>query len=280
MTSAASVPSVRRVPIDLLTVVSIAFLAYLLGTALHEHLGHAVSCLALGGTLRELGAFYVDCSYGGMSDLGIRLVALAGPLVSLLTGLVCFAVLRAGRVTSPHLIFFLWLLGSVGALTASGYLLFSGVTGLGDFGTSRDGAAYELSPEWLWRTLLVALGVAAYTLSVRVMLARMGAVIGGEGVARVRHAQRLSLTSYLAGGVVSVLVGLFNPLGLVIVLTSAAAASLGGTSGLAWTMQFMNRHVQSSQPPLALPRNWAWTLGGLLFTLLYAVFLGPSIRLR
>ena len=40
-------------------------------------------------------------------------------------------------------------------MTAAGYLLFSGFTGLGDFGTSRDGALYLAQPEWLWRLALV-----------------------------------------------------------------------------------------------------------------------------
>lgn len=263
---------------DVLTVMAISSLAYLLGTALHEHLGHSASCLGLGGSIRELNAFYVDCNYQGMSDLSIRLVALAGPLVSLVQGLLAFAALRQARGASPQLRFFLWLMGGLGLMTATGYLLFSGVTGLGDFGTSRDGMLYQLSPEWLWRAVLVLLGVVGYTLSIRAMLSGMEDMIGGSGPDRVRRAQRLSLTAYLTGGLVSVLIGFLNPEGIVIVLASAAAASLGGTSALAWTMRLLKHDQQTGTPPLTLSRQWGWIVAGVLFTLVYGLWLGPSIK--
>jgi len=65
-------------------------------------------------------------------------------------------------------------------------------------------------------------------------LRKMDKLIGGEGTARVAQAEKLALTSYLTGTVMSVLIGLLNPHGIIIVITSAAAATLGGTSGLAW----------------------------------------------
>jgi hypothetical protein len=95
----------------------------------------------------------------------------------------------------------------------------------------------------------------------------------------VSRAQRLALTSYLAGGLVSVIIGAFNPQGIVIVLISAVAASLGGTSGLAWEMQFMNREKQSSQAPFQLERQWAWIVAGVIIILLFGIILGPSIKL-
>ena len=103
-------------------------------------------------------------------------------------------------------------------------------------------------------------------------------LIGGSGPSRVAHAQRLSLTSYLAGGLVSVVIGLVNPQGLVIVLISAGAASFGGTSGLAWGMQFMDRQRQSSQPPLEIAQNWGWIIAGIAVVLLYGAIFGPSLR--
>lgn len=124
----------------------------------------------------------------------------------------------------------------------------------------------------------MVLGTAGYALSLSVLRRRMEALIGGSGRLRVDRAQRLALTSYLAGGLVSVLIGLFNPLGPVIVLTSAAAASLGGASGLAWGMQLMDRTRVSRQPPLALRRSWPWITVSLLLTLIYAVVLGPSLH--
>lgn len=263
---------------DVLTIMAISSLTYLLGTAIHEHLGHGASCLGLGGQFKEVGAFYVDCHYQGMSDLNIRLMALAGPLASLVQGFLAFAAFRQSRDASPHLRFFLWLLGSLGLMTATGYLLFSGLTGLGDFGVSRDGTFYQVSPEWLWRVLLILLGAAGYALTVRTMLSTMDTLIGGSGPDRMRRAAGLALTAYLTGGLVSVLIGLLNPQGIFIVLASAAAASLGGTSALAWTMTFLKRDRTTTDPPLILSRQWSWIAAGLIFTLIYGLWLGPSIN--
>jgi len=79
---------------DLLTLIAVSALAYILEVALHEHLGHAAVCILLGGHPTELGAFYVECDYANMSALAVRLVALAGPVVSLLTGVISFRSLR------------------------------------------------------------------------------------------------------------------------------------------------------------------------------------------
>lgn len=209
----------------------------------------------------------------------IRLVALAGPIVSLLLGVAALGAARRVAAGAAGAQLWLWLLGTIGLLTATGYMLFSGITGLGDIGVSRDGALYALTPEWLWRVVVTALGAAGYALSVRASIRCMEQIIGGSGPGRVARAQRLSLTSYLTGGLVSVLIGLLNPLGLVIVLTSAAAATFGGTSGLAWGMQFMRRSHETAQPPLQIGRSWGWIAAGVAVVALYGAIFGPSVRL-
>src|SRR5215469_8315756 len=75
---------------DLLTLIGVSALAYVLATALHEHLGHALACVALGSHPLEMGAFYIECDDTRLGSVSLRLVSLAGPVVSLLTGLVCF----------------------------------------------------------------------------------------------------------------------------------------------------------------------------------------------
>jgi hypothetical protein len=108
----------------------------------------------------------------------------------------------------------------------------------------------------------------------------MDQLIGGEGNARVQRAQRLALTSYVTGGVMCILIGLLNPKGFIIdVIISAAAYSLGGTSGLAWMMQLLDRSKSSLAPPLRLDRSWAWVIAGFAVTAIYAVIFGPTVRL-
>ena len=264
--------------IDYLTVIALSMLAYTLAVVLHEHLGHALACVSLGGHPAELGAYYVDCQYANMPDLSIRLVALAGPIISLITGALGLLILDRIPRGSAHLRYWAWLFGTISLMTATGYLLFSGFTGLGDFGTSRDGALYLARPEWLWRLASSVIGAAGYALVIYLSLRKMDKLIGGEGIARVAHAQKLSLTSYLTGTVMAVLIGFLNPHGIVIVLVSAAASTLGGTSGLAWMMQMLNRKKALSEAPLRLERSWFWVGLGFLVTILYAIILGPTLR--
>lgn len=276
MTESKAKPSTYE--IDYLTVIALSMLAYTLAVLLHEHLGHALTCVSLGGHPAELGAFYVDCTYANMPDFLIRLVALAGPIVSLITGIVGLLVLDRIPKGSSHMRYWAWLFGTISLMTAAGYLMFSGITGLGDFGTSRDGALYLARPEWLWRLASAVIGVAGYALVIYLSLREMDKLIGGEGTVRVAHAQKLALTSYLTGTLMSVIIGLLNPQGIVIVLISAAASTLGGTSGLAWMMQMLNRKQISSTSPLRLERSWFWVSMGFIVAILYAVILGPTLR--
>jgi hypothetical protein len=263
---------------DLPTLIGVSALAYVLATALHEHFGHAAACLALGSHPTELGAFYVECDDARLSAFAVRLVALAGPFVSLLTGLVCFGALRR----LPHLagagFYFVWLLGAIGLMQAAGYLMFSGLSGQGDLGTTRDGALYGASPEWLWRGASLALGVLAY---VRVMRSAVRAIaprVNGSGAPRVRVARLTALASYLTGAAVSVTIGLFSPKGFIIVLLSAMAASLGGTAGLLFMMQWLNRQPPVQGPGLYFARSWGWIAAGAAATLFYAAIFGPTLR--
>jgi len=90
---------------------------------------------------------------------------------------------------------------------------------------------------------------------------------------------KLTLIPYLAGGLAFCLAGLFNPVGMKLVLLSAAAASFGGTAGLVW-LSVMARHLKpaASVPPVALARNGCWIVMGLSSTILLVGVLGPGVR--
>jgi hypothetical protein len=260
------------------TLIAISALAYIIATGLHEHLGHSAACLLLGSKPLEVGAFYVDCNDATLSSLSIRLVALAGPLVSLLTGVLSFSVLRRWAPQSSTAYYFVWLLGTIGFMSATGYLLFSGISGIGDFGTGPDGVFYQASPEWLWRAALTLCGIASYMGVIYLAVGLINPRIAGLGRDRIRAARLLANTSYLTGAVVSIVIGLFNPHGLIIVATSAAASSLGATSGLLWMMQLLDRNIEVPAPGLSFPRSWRWIALGAIVTVVYALVLGPTLH--
>ncbi len=261
---------------DRLTLVAVSALAYILSVALHEHLGHATACALLGSHPNELGAFYVDCDDTRLTSLGIRLVAIAGPLVSLALGLICVPL--AARCTSPAAFYFTWLLGALGLMEAAGYPLFSGVTGLGDLGTTSGGALSGVSPEWAWRTAETAASLVAYIAVVRYAARAIAPRLSGGGRARI-HAVRITLMwSYFAGAAVYVPIGFLNPHGLVIVLTSALASSMGGTSGLLWMPRVLGREPPATGPGIYFARSWEWIVVAAVLTAGYAAVFGPTLR--
>ena len=156
-------------------------------------------------------------------------------------------------------------------------MLFSGVAGIGDLGTTESGVFHQLEPEWLVRGSLTILGLIAYYIVIHISIAKMDTFIGGERLERVRRAQALSLISYLSGGVIALLIGMLNPYGLFIILASAVAASMGGTSGLAWMMQMLDRKKVTGEEPFVLERNWAWIALSVIFVGFYTILFGPTI---
>src|SRR4029077_6374849 len=127
--------------------------------------------------------------------------------------------------------YFLWLFAAVNLLTAFGYLLFSGIGGIG-YGCR---VTHDVPHIGLWRVAEVVAGAVLYfVVAPRLLMPPLDPWLGRNAAVRERRARTLSLIPYLAGGVTLCLAGILNPLGLKIVLISAVAASFGGTSLLAW----------------------------------------------
>ena len=98
--------------------------------------------------------------------------------------------------------------------------------------------------------------------------------------ARVKTAYVYTLVPYFAGCVFYVVAGLRNPEGLLLVIVSAVAASLGGTSGFAWGPQLLRDPdiPAASRDVLVLSRNWRWVALGGLVAAAFVIVLGPGIR--
>ena len=134
---------------------------------------------------------------------------------------------------------------------------------------------------WMWRAGLALFGCLTYLWFVWIALLQMGRIVGGEEPERSRRVGQLALVPYLTGGIVSCLAGLLNPVGMVLVGISAAAASFGGTSGLAWMMQlFPSAHIpKAPAPPLTIPRHVGWIAAGGALLTAFVLVLGPGVRL-
>jgi hypothetical protein len=269
MNHRSAVATEQPVSAERWTLIAVSCLAYILAVALHEHGGHSAACVLLGGRPLEMGAFYVSCDQTRLSPLDIRLVAVAGPAVSLILGVGCFAVL--GKLRGAATTYFLWLLGTVGLMEVSGYLLFSGVTGLGDLGTGPDGVLFGASPQLLWRGILTLSGAFTYVWVVHFSLERFEPFFFGTGPERLTLPRRAALTSYCMGAATYLLVGAFNPHGWQILLTSVLPAGLGGTSGLLWMFQLADPEGRAYGPGFTFERHWRWIAAGLIVTLAYGL---------
>jgi hypothetical protein len=258
-------------PADLLTLIAIAIVAYVLANLLHEGLGHGGACLLTGGKPLVLSTVHFEC------EKTTRFIAAAGTLVNLAAGFLCLGLLRVARGASPCLRYFLWLSMTINLLQAGGYFLFSGVANIGDWAVVVEG----LAPSWIWRLGLIVLGIVSYLFFVWLSLLEMRPFIGSDDPQRLRRARRLALVPYFTGGMAYCIPGFLNPVGIVLVAISAAAASFGGTSGLAWMTEMLKGNwipKPPPGPPLPIPRNWGWiAYGGVLFVFFVAV-LGPGVH--
>jgi hypothetical protein len=204
-----------------------------------------------------------------------RLIAAGGTLANLAGALVSWIASRF-VVRSTRLRYFLWLLMTINLLEFSGYFLFSGVANIGDWAA----VIQRLQPAWLWRIGLTLVGVAAYLVCVWIALFQMRPFLGAEWPERLRRARRFTWTPYLTGGILMCIAGLFNPVGMILIAISAAAASFGGTSGLAWMgMLLRGTRIPTSalqMPPLT--RSWEWIISGGVLAVLFIVILGSGVK--
>lgn len=260
---------------DRATLAAIGVVAYALANLLHEGVGHGGACLLMGGHPRLLTSLHFDGDESGLSSGALRFLAAGGTLTNLAASAVAFLALRLGRRLPPHTRYFLWLLATINLLQGTGYLLFSGVGGIGDWAAVVRG----WGPAGLWRVLLAVAGGVAYWFAVRFSLRQLGPFLGPTE--RARRALPLLVVPYIAGALLYCLSGLFNPEGPALILVSGAAASLGGTSGLAWGASLLRGGAIPASPeePLPLPRHWDWIAVASALAAFFVSILGPGIRL-
>ena len=239
--------------IDKATIAGLALLLMPLLTMAHEIGGHAAACVATGGTLKELGAFYVECGNSGPG--AARIVALAGMGMDAALGLIAWRVWRGLRGDLARLTgWYVWLCLS---FSAAGYFLFSGVSGIGDLGPGEGGGIGPLPQPLIWRAVFAAGGGYAYWRLVKAGIATLGEMVGqGEDTKPARRA--VAHVFYAA------------------LCLAAGAASIGGKAGLI-NIGF-SAAAGAGGKPFTIARNGWLIAAGALVSLAFAMVLGPTIR--
>ncbi len=257
--------------IDLPTIAGIALLLMPLLTMAHEIGGHVAACVAVGGKLRELGAFYVECDTA--NNAARRIVALAGMGMDAALALISFQLWRRCKSDLAQLIcWFCWLCF---AFSAAGYFLFSGVSGIGDLGPGEGGGIGPLPWEWLWRVAFAVAGGIVYWKLVGGGIAALNGMIG-QGLETRPARRKIAHGFYFTLCLSAVLASIPNPVGLVITLTSATAASFGGKAGMI-SIGFSAREGGETLP-FTIARNWLLIIAGILASGVFVAVLGPTLR--
>src|SRR5262249_27183431 len=137
----------RAVPSDLLTVASIAVIAYAASNVLHEAVGHGGACILVGGAPRLLTSLSFGCDTNGAGAMANKVVPAGGTIVNLLIGGVTALLYRRGGERSMTARYSLWLFATINLMQGFGYLFFSGVGRVGDWAAVMAG----VQPVWAWR---------------------------------------------------------------------------------------------------------------------------------
>lgn len=268
-------PRLSRV--DVPTVLAMSALAYTLANMVHEGLGHGGMCLLVGARPTVLNAIFFEYADQAATVTQQRWISAGGSLANVIVGLPIVWVLRRGRPSNPSWRYFLWLFSAVNLLTAFGYLLYSGIGGIGDWAHVVDG----LGSPVLFRGGMSILGAVLYfVVAPRLLMPPLDPFLGRDLEVRLGRARSLSLVPYFAGGVSLILAGILNPYGVRVVLISAVAAAFGGTSLLAWYPGIPRKFSQQTpEVPLPIQRSWGWIIAGAIVLAVFVLVLGPGVRL-
>ena len=254
---------------DRTTIIAISIVAFALANVLHEGAGHGGACVLSGGHAKVLSSVHFECGHDS------RFIAAAGTLINFIAGFLCWIGLRAVNAVRGHLRYFLWLLMTINLLQGGGYFLFSGLANFGDWAY----VIHDFEPAWLWRVGLVVLGVVSYVLLVWLALRELRPFLA-ERDWRRGGAKDLTMIPYITGGILYTVAGMFNPVGMILVALSAAAASFGGTSGMVWMTQYLGGKFapKTASLPAALQRSPGWIIAAVITAMIFVGVLGRGVR--
>jgi hypothetical protein len=254
---------------DALTVTGISLLAAMLADVLHEGLGHAALALISGTQSGVLS------TVAWSSPLDSKLVAAGGTLANLAAGIVFWIALSSAKRASVHLRFFLLTSAAFNLFAGTGYFFFSGVTNSGDWAV----VIADLNPHWLWRTLLVVVGMVAYYVAVFIIGTGLVRYVSVPRTEQMRL-RRLTLIPYFSAALLLATGGLLNPTGIQLVWQSALPGAAGAHSGLLWLRYYIPRETVPEGGSEGMGRNYVWIIVAAILSLIFIFGLGRGITLH
>lgn len=254
---------------DALTVCAISLLSAMLANVVHEGLGHGAVALMTGAQSGVL------TTVAWSSAFDSRLVAAGGALANLAAGIVSWIALRSAKRASVYLRFFLLTSVAFNLLAGTGYFFFSGVTNFGDWAV----VIADLHPYWLWRTLLVVIGMASYYVAIVVVGVGLVRYVGVPRT-ELRRLRKLTFISYFSAAFLLSAGGLLNPIGIQLVWQSALPGAAGADCGLLWLQYYIPKKTVPELGSEGIGRNYVWIIVAAILSLIFIFVLGRGITLH
>jgi hypothetical protein len=210
---------------DKLTIVSMAVVASASATLLHEGVGHGLTAWLRGDIPTELTSNHLS------SLRPDRWVDAGGTLVNLFVG-ACF--LLASRVAGDraNVRYFFWIFAALNLLHGTGYFLFSGISGFGDWNEVIRG----LPNQAVLRIGMTVLGAVMYFFAVWILALSIRPFVPERRMYNI-----VGRLPYCAAALFSCAAGALDPLGVKLLLVSTIPAAFGGSSGLLWADTLLPR---------------------------------------
>ncbi len=245
---------------DVITIVSMAVLAAAAATVIHEGIGHGLLAWLRGDIPTQLTSNHLSTVRAD------RWVEAGGTIANLLAGGVFVLAARAAG-DRANLRYFCWLLAVMNLLSGAGYFLFSGTFGFGDWQEVIRGLQHQA----LLRAAMSVFGVILYVAVVRLLAIELSPFCPDRRTYNV-----VGRLPYIAAGLFSCSAGIFDPLGLKLLLLSTIPAAFGGSSGLLWADNFLPR--PPSQIRLSVRRQPSVWIVAVVLGAVYILVLGRGIQ--
>jgi hypothetical protein len=237
-----------------------AVIASAAATLLHEGLGHGVTAWLRGDIPTELTSNHLS------SVRPDKWVDAGGTIVNLVVGAGALLISRrAGRHANTR--YFFWLLAALNLLPGAGYFLFSGIFGFGDWYQ----IIADLPHPILARIVMALFGAALYVWVVK----GLAVAIRPYVPARPTY-NTVGRLPYYAACLFSCAAGIFDPLGIKLLLVSTMPAAFGGSSGLMWADALMPADFTTE--PLVVTRAPTWWIAAIVLGGAYIAILGRGIQ--
>jgi hypothetical protein len=242
------------------TIVSMAVLASMAATLLHEGVGHGLIAWLRGDIPTELTSNHLSSLH---TD---RWVEAGGTLVNLFAGAMCLLIARtAGR--RANLRYFLWILAALNLLPGAGYFLFSGIFGFGDWQEVIRGLPHQAG---------LRIGMTIFGAGLYFAVTRLLAVEVEPFCPDRRTYNTVGRLPYYAACLFSCAAGAFDPLGVKLFLVSTVPAAFGGSSGLLWADILLR--AKPVKCTLLVRQQPVWWMAAAVLGLCYIAVVGRGIQ--